>query len=104
MKRRLIFTAVILMVTVWVLPANMTAQEAGQCYFQANEDIYLKIYHLDKDGVKHWKSWEGHLPEGATKAYNAPYGQVGYATKINPEDPWDESFAECLDGAAIEIP
>lgn len=52
MKRRLIFTAIIVMVTVWVLPANVTAQESGQCYFQANEAIYLKIYNLDKNGVK----------------------------------------------------
>lgn len=60
------------MVTVWVLPANMTAQESGQCHFQANEDIYLKIYNLDKDGVERREVWEGHLAEGATKAYNAP--------------------------------
>jgi hypothetical protein len=72
--------------------------------FSSNEDIYLKIYNLDKDGVERREVWEGHLPEGATKAYNAPYGQVGYATKINPEDPWEENQEECYGGAEIDIP
>ena len=104
MKRALISAAIIVVATIWILPSSLMAQEGGQCYFQANEDIYLKIYNLDKDGVERRAVWEGHLPEGGTKSFNAPYGQVGYATKKNPDDPWEENQEECYGGAAIEIP
>jgi hypothetical protein len=104
MKRSLTLAAIIVVATIWILPSGLMAQEGGQCYFQATEDIYLKIYNLDKDGVERWKVWEGHLPEGGAKSFNAPYGQVGYATKKNPDDPWEENQEECYGGAAIEIP
>ena len=105
MKRILIFTATIMVVTVWALPASLMAQdESGQCYFQASEDIYLKIYNLDKEGVERRKVWEGHLMEGGTKPFNAPYGQVGYATKKHANDSWDEDQETCEDGMAIVIP
>ena len=104
MKRVLILTAIILDVTICVLRSSLMAQESGHCYFKANEDIYLKIYNLDKDGVERWKVWEGHLPEGGTKSFSAPYGQVGYATKKNPDDPWEENQEECYGGAEIDIP
>ena len=104
MKRALILAAIILMATIWILPSSLMAQEGGQCYFQANEDIYLKIYNLDKDGVERRAVWEGHLSEGGTKSFNAPYGQVGYATKKNPDDPWEENQEECYGGAEIDIP
>jgi len=106
MKRIQLLAGAIVAATicVWAVPAGLMAQEGGQCYFQATEDIYLKIYNLDKDGVERREVWEGQLPEGGTKSFNAPYGQVGYATKQNPDDPWEESQSECMDGEAIEIP
>jgi hypothetical protein len=104
MKRTLIGSIIIAAVVIWMLPTGLTAQEAGQCYFEATEDIYLKIYKLDKDGVERWRVWEGHLSEGGTKSFNAPYGQVGYATKKNPDDPWEESQEDCMEGNAIQIP
>jgi hypothetical protein len=55
MKRALILAAIIVVATIWILPSSLMAQEGGQCYFQANEDIYLKIYNLDKDGVERRK-------------------------------------------------
>jgi hypothetical protein len=105
MKRTLTLAAIIMVATMWALPASLLAQdESGQCYFQATEDIYLKIYKLDKNGVERFRVWEGHLAAGQTKAFNAPYGQVGWATKKEPNDPWDEDQEACQDGMAIEIP
>lgn len=105
MKRTLTLAAIIIVVAMWASPASLMAQnDSGQCYFQATEDTYLKIYKLDKDGVERWRAWEGHLREGDTKAFNAPYGQVGYATRKSPDDGWDEDQEACEDGMAIEIP
>ncbi len=104
MKRTWTWTVIVAVLMLWGLPAGITAQEAGQCYFQATEDIYLKIYHLDKDGVEEGTYWSGHLPEGGTKSYNAPHGRVGYATKKNPDDPWEGTQGECFGGEAIQIP
>jgi hypothetical protein len=105
MKRTLILAAIMMVVTIWVLPANLMAQdEGGQCYFQASEDVYLQIYHIGSEGIERRIIWRGHLSAGDTKAFNSPNGQVGYATTDNPEDPWDESEAECINGEAIDIP
>ena len=112
MKRLLIFAAVIVMAALWALPTGLMAQsegedpgeQSGQCYFQASEDTYLKIYDLDKDGVERGTVWEGFLSAGDTKAFNAPYGAVGFATKQAPNDPWNEDQQGCMDGEAIDIP
>jgi hypothetical protein len=93
-----------MMVTIWAQPAILMAQDGGQCYFKATEDVYLQIYHIGSEGIERQIEWSGHLSAGETKAYNSPNGQVGYATTDNPEDPWDESEEECIDGEAIEIP
>ena len=103
MKRVLILAVVIGIVTVWGLPAGLLAQEGGQCYFQASEDVYLQIYSRS-EGVERRIQWQGHLSAGDTKAYNSPDGRVGYGTTDDLEDPWDESEAECIDGQAIDIP
>jgi len=104
MKRTLIVAATIVMVTIWAFPASLMAQESGQCYFQATEDIYLKIYRLDKEGVERFKVWSGHLSEGETKSYDAPDGQVAYAVKKEANDPWNENQENCYGGDAIEVP
>jgi len=105
MKRMLIIlVVVVVVVTIWALPKSGISQESGQCYFQATEDIFLKIYNLDKDGVERWAVWSGHLSEGGTKGFNAPYGKVGYAVKKNQDDPWEENREECINGEAIQIP
>jgi hypothetical protein len=105
MKRILTLAAIMMIVTMWVLPANLMAQdEGGQCYFQASEDVYLEIYHIGSEGIERRIIWRGHLSAGDTKAFNSPNGQVGYATTNNPDDPWDESESECINGEAIDIP
>jgi len=103
MKRLLTLTAVMVVVTLWVLPTGPMAQEGGQCYFQASEDVYLQIYSRS-EGIERNIIWQGHLSAGDTKAYNSPDGRVGYATTDDPEDPWDESEAECINGEAIDVP
>ena len=103
MKRVLTLTAVMVVVTLWVLPTGPMAQEGGQCYFQASEDVYLQIYSRS-EGIERNIIWQGHLSAGETKAYNSPDGQVGYGTTDNLQDPWDESETECMDGEAIDIP
>ena len=112
MKGILISTAVVVGIVMGVLPTGLMAQsmgtdpgeQSGECYFQASEDTYLKIYDLDKDGVERGTVWEGFLSAGDTKAFNAPYGAVGFATKQAPNDPWNEDQQACANGAAIDIP
>jgi hypothetical protein len=113
MKQLLIVAAVIVVAALWVLPTGLMAQDelgsdqgaqSGECYFQASEDIYLKIYNLDKSGVERTAVWEGFLPAGGTKAFNAPYGTVGFATRQSPDGFWSEDQEECANGAAIDIP
>ena len=104
MKRMLLWTIILAVAIIWGLPAGLLAQEAGQCYFQATEDTYLRIYHLDKDDIEEGVHWSGFLPEGGTKGYNAPHGRVGYATRENPDDPWEGTQEDCIDGNAIEVP
>jgi hypothetical protein len=103
MKRVLTLTAVMVVVTLWVLPTGPMAQEGGQCYFQASEDVYLQIYSRS-EGIERNIIWQGHLSAGDTKAYNSPDGQVGYGTTDDLQDPWDESETECINGEAIDIP
>jgi hypothetical protein len=103
MKRLLTLTAVMVVVILWVLPTGPMAQEGGQCYFQASEDVYLQIYSRS-EGIERNIIWQGHLSAGDTKAYNSPDGQVGYGTTDDLQDPWDESETECIDGEAIDIP
>jgi len=104
MKRRLFILAILVSVAIWGLPLSSMSQESGQCYFEATEDIYLKIYNLDKDGVERWAVWSGFLPEGGTKAFNAPYGRVGYAVKKNKDDPWEENQESCMNDEGILVP
>ena len=112
MKRILILTAVVIGVTMGALPMGLMAQsfgtdqgaQSGECYFQASEDTYLKIYYFGKNGVERQTVWEGFLAAGETKAYNAPYGTVGFATKQAPNDPWNEDQQACANGEAIDIP
>jgi len=104
MKLMLTLTAIILVLVTWTFPAGVLAQEAGECYFEATEDIYLKIYNLDKDGVERWEKWSGHLAEGGKKSFHAPNGQVGYAVKKKKNDPWEESQEDCYGGDAIQVP
>ena len=111
MKQVLILAAVIVVITLWVLPTGLMAQsegeapgvQGGRCYFQASEDVYLQIYSRS-EGIERQIIWQGHLSAGETKAYNSPDGQVGYGTTDNLQDPWDESETECMDGEAIDIP
>ena len=103
MKSVMTLTIVMVVVTLWVLPAGLMAQEGGQCYFQASEDVYLQIYSRS-EGIERRIIWQGHLSAGDTKAYNSPDGMVGYGTTDDLQDPWDESEAECVDGVAIDIP
>jgi len=112
MKRILVLSAVVLCVTMGALPMDLMAQsfgadpgtQSGECYFQASEDTYLKIYYLGKSGVERQEVWEGFLAAGETKAYNAPYGIVGFATRQAPNDPWNEDQQGCMDGESIDIP
>jgi hypothetical protein len=104
MKKVMILVSVVVVATLWVLPAGLMAQEGGQCYFQASEDVYLQIYHIGSEGIERRIIWQGHLSAGDTKAYNSPDGRVGYGTTDDLEDPWDESEAECINGEAIDIP
>ena len=116
MKRLLIVTSVIVMITLGAWPTGLMAQDqgieegsdqgtqSGECYFQASEDTYLKIYYYGKSGVERRAVWEGFLSAGETKAYNAPYGTVGFATKQAPNDPWNEDQQTCANGEAIDIP
>lgn len=108
MKRLLTLTAVMVVVVTVTLTGSLQAQDeevkSGNCYFQASEDTYLKIYNIGKNGVERTAVWEGFLPAGGTKAFNAPYGQVGFATKQAPNDPWNEDQAGCMDGESIDIP
>lgn len=103
MKRALILAAIIVVATIWILPPSLMAQEGGQCYFQASEDVYLQIYSRS-EGIERRIIWQGLLSAGETKAYNSPDGRVGYGTTDDLQDPWDESEAECIDGEAIDIP
>ena len=105
MKRTLILTAVMVAAMMWFLPSGLMAQDqAGQCYFQASEDVYLQIYYIGSEGVERQIIWSGHLQAGDTKAYNSPNGRVGYATTDDPQNPWDEDEQDCIDGEAIDIP
>ena len=104
MKRYIILLTIVMTLMIGVTPEAVNSQQSGSCYFEASEDIYLKIYDLDKDGVERGAKWEGRLPAGGKKSFHAPYGQVGFAVKKEKDDPWEESQESCQGGEAIPIP
>ena len=99
------------MATMGAWPTGLMAQsfgtdqgtQSGECYFQASEDTYLKIYYSARVG-SNARGLGSFLAAGETKAYNAPYGTVGFATKQDPNDPWNEDQQTCANGEAIDIP
>jgi len=104
MKRILTLTAILAILMACVFPVSLMSQEGGQCSFQATEDIYLKIYDTDKDGVERGTAWSGHLSAGGQKGFNSPDGQVAYAVKKEKDDPWEEGQESCSGSEAIQVP
>lgn len=79
----IVFTAVLM--TIIVSIPESQAQK-GTCYLQAeDQDVFVVIFDMDKDGNKGRKIWQGRINANQSVKITTPHGRFVYDYNAQPD-------------------
>ena len=91
-----------------IAPATKPAAAEGTCYIQAtNDDVFIKVFDLDRDGNMGNLVWEGRVNANQSVKITVPHGFFRYYYNAEPDvdQPLSGGFdRSCGDDQTVLVP